>query len=103
MFARVHRLACECIRRGNYVVTIHAEEEMTADGLSIFDVENAILTGSILLRQRDLRSGEWKYVLRGKGLTGLAVGVVMKVGRSSERKLVILTVFGVRSSNGKRR
>jgi len=29
------------------VLTIHADEEMDADGLSVLDVENAILAGRI--------------------------------------------------------
>ena len=35
------------VRAREYVLTTHAEEEMDADGLSIFDVESAILTGVI--------------------------------------------------------
>lgn len=39
----------------------HGEEEMDEDGLSIFDVENAVLTGTIIERQRDNEKVEWKY------------------------------------------
>jgi len=35
----------ELIHTRRYVMTLHAEEEMDADGLSIFDVESVILTG----------------------------------------------------------
>jgi len=41
-------------------MTIHAEEEMDEDGLSIFDVERAILTGDIIERQKDRETEEWK-------------------------------------------
>jgi ribosomal protein L27 len=34
-------------------MTTHAEDELENDGLSIFDVENAILSGEIIERQRD--------------------------------------------------
>ena len=37
------------IRSRQYVMTLHADEEMDEDGLSIFDVESAILN-----RLRDL-------------------------------------------------
>jgi hypothetical protein len=37
---------------GSYVVTLHADEEMFDDGLTIFDIENAILTAQIEERQR---------------------------------------------------
>jgi hypothetical protein len=42
-------------------MTLHAEEEMEQDGFSIFDVENALLTGAIISRQTDRRSRERKY------------------------------------------
>ena len=43
----------ECIRTRQYVMTLHAEEEMDDDNLSIFDVERGILTGRIIERQQD--------------------------------------------------
>ncbi len=46
------------VRARQYVMTVHAEEEMDADGLSIFDVENALLTGRIVERQIDRPKGE---------------------------------------------
>ncbi len=45
-------------------MTLHAEEEMDNDGLSIFDVERAILTGRIMERQKDVMTTEWKYLIR---------------------------------------
>jgi hypothetical protein len=44
---------------------LHAEEEMVDHGLSVFDVEHAILTGRIVERQRDVHTREWKYVVEG--------------------------------------
>jgi hypothetical protein len=38
------------IRQEKYVVTLHADEEMEDDQLSIFDVECCILAGEILER-----------------------------------------------------
>jgi hypothetical protein len=35
------------VRSQQYIMTLHAEEEMTDDGFSIFDVESGILTGKI--------------------------------------------------------
>ena len=37
-------------------MTLHAEEEMDDDGLSIFDVERALLTGEIIERQKDYQT-----------------------------------------------
>ena len=39
-------------------MTLHAEEEMNNDDLTIYDVESAILTGKIVERQRDRETAE---------------------------------------------
>ena len=39
------------IRARAYVMTVHAEEEMTEDDFTIYDIERGILTGRILERQ----------------------------------------------------
>ena len=40
----------EKVQTLDYVMTIHAEEEMEDDDFSILDVERAILTGEIIER-----------------------------------------------------
>ena len=57
----------ELVRRGLYVMTTHADEEADADDFSVLDVENAILTGKIVERQKETETGEWKYVISGEG------------------------------------
>jgi len=80
------------IRARQYVMTVHAAEEMDDDGLSIFDVENAVLSGRIVGRQTDQPWGERKYVIRGRPLEGDdTVFVVAKLGPAGH--LVILTVY----------
>jgi hypothetical protein len=74
-----------------YVMTLHGEEEMNNDSLSIFDVERCILTGKILERQKDKATAEWKYRINGKSLSGGEVEVVTKI--SPTGKLVIITVY----------
>jgi hypothetical protein len=69
----------------------HAADEMEADGFSIFDVEHCILSGTILQRQRDARTGEWKYVVAGRSVSDEAIRTVAKLGPTG--KLVIITVF----------
>lgn len=46
----------EKTRAQEYVMTTHADDEMWDDGLTIRDVENAILTGQITERQKDRHS-----------------------------------------------
>ncbi len=58
----------EWIRQRQYVMTLHADEEMNDDGLTIYDVERGILTGEIPERQRDQGTGERKYRLRGENV-----------------------------------
>jgi hypothetical protein len=64
---------------------------MESDGLTIYDVEGAILAGQITERQRDRVSQEWKYLVSGQSLAGEDVTVVTKVGPTG--KLVFITVF----------
>ena len=74
------------------MVTLHAVEELEDDGLSVYDVEHAILVGKITRRQRDDDTGEWKYLVSGRTLLRDEVVVVAKL--SSTDKLVIITVYG---------
>ncbi len=52
MFERILKQMQEKIRTRQYIMTLHAEEEMDDDELTIFDVERAILTGKIIERQK---------------------------------------------------
>ena len=63
MHERILQRFRDRIRSLDYVVTLHAEEEMDEDGLSVFDLESAVLTGEIVERQRDRQTREWKYVV----------------------------------------
>ncbi|MCX7000741.1 MAG: DUF4258 domain-containing protein [Candidatus Sumerlaeota bacterium] len=72
-------------------MTLHAEEEMDEDGLSIYDVENCLLTGQIEERQRDIHTGERKYRICGEFINGRSMEVVVKFGPTG--KLVIITVY----------
>ena len=81
----------EKVQNQEYVLTLHAEDEMDRDDLTSFDIENALLTGKIVGRQRDLQSGEWKYVVEGQTHGSEIAVVVTKLTFS--RKLVIITVY----------
>jgi hypothetical protein len=76
---------------GQYVMTVHAEEEMVADDLAVFDVESAILNGRIVERKRDRHTQQAKYLVRGKALDDEMIGVVVKL--SPTGKMVIITVY----------
>jgi len=88
---KVLALFREKIRLREYVMTLHALEEMEDDGFSIFDVERAILTGTIVEKQKDQMTGESKYLVKGKSIKGAFMVAVGKIGPTD--KLVIVTVF----------
>jgi hypothetical protein len=72
-------------------MTLHAEEEMTDDDLTVLDVERAILLGHIRERHRDWEFGGCKYVVLGPALSDDPVGLVGRLSASG--KLVIVTVY----------
>jgi hypothetical protein len=79
------------IRAGEYVVPFHAADELDDDEISIFDVENIILIGEIVERQRDAQTRERKYVVRGETRDGAAACSVVKIGPTG--KVVIITAW----------
>ena len=53
MFERILTQLREKVRTRQYVMTVHANDEMDEDDLTIFDVESVILSGKIIERQKD--------------------------------------------------
>lgn len=91
MFERILKQFREKVRTRQYVMTLHASEEMDEDDLSIFDIESVVLSGNIIERQRDSASSEWKYLIKGETLTGSFAITVTKISHTG--KLIFLTVF----------
>ncbi len=91
MFAKTLKQIREKIRNLDYVVTLHADEAMDDDGLTIFDLEEIILTGEIFERQKEREAEEWKYLIRGNILIGEQAVAVVKV--SITKRLIIITVY----------
>ena len=84
---RIRRLVLE--RR--YVVTLHADDELNADGLTVYDLERVVLTGEIVEKQRDRNTAESKYRIRGQTIDGLSAEAVAKIAITD--KVVFLTVY----------
>ena len=91
MFERTLGRFRSLIRSGEYLLSIHALEEMAEDDLLTEDVENVILTGSIVDRQIDRATRERKYAFIGRDLAGDRVGLVAKIGAAD--KAVVITVY----------
>ena len=83
----------QLIRTLSYAVSTHAADELEDDNLTILDLENVVLSGQIVERQRDRNTRETKYVIQGSTLDGTAAEVVVKVGHTG--KLFIITVYVV--------
>jgi len=81
----------ELVRSSRYVMPLHGHVEMESDRLTLFDVEHCFLTGEIVERQRDARTGEWKYLVEGETGSGRPVVAVSKV--EPGEKLVVITVY----------
>ena len=91
MFERTLARFRSLIRSGEYLLSIHALEEMAEDDVLTEDIENVILTGSIVQRQIDRTTRERKYVSLGRDLAGDPVGLVVKIGAVG--KAVVITVY----------
>ena len=72
-------------------MTLHGEEEIDAEDLSVFDVERCILTGKIIERQKDRKTGEIKYRILGFMVSGDLMEVIAKFGPTG--KLFIITAY----------
>jgi ABC-type multidrug transport system ATPase subunit len=79
------------VRTMSYVVSTHAAEELEDDRLTLLDLENIILTGQIIARQRDARTREVKFVIAGTSCEGASAEVVAKIGPTG--RLIIITVY----------
>ena len=64
----------------------HAANELDDDEISVLDVEEIILTGSIIARQRDQQTRERKYVIRGATLAREAACCFVKIGPTRTRR-----------------
>ncbi|MEK6751294.1 MAG: DUF4258 domain-containing protein [Chloroflexota bacterium] len=91
MFERILEEIREKVRLRQYVMTLHAEEEMSDDELTIFDIERCLLTGEIVERQKDSNTGEWKHLVKGQTVADDKIIVVLKI--SPTGKLVFITVY----------
>ena len=88
----LHRMRNK-IRSGDYVITLHGDEELNAEELSVFDVERCVLTGKIVERQNDKQTGELKYRILGSMVSGDPMEVVAKFGPTG--RLFIITAYSI--------
>ena len=75
------------MQNGLYYLTEHADDEATAEGLDIYDVEQGILNGKI----RRTWPKEMKYEVVGSALDGRRIGVVCRITQTC--KVRVITVY----------
>ncbi len=92
MFDRMLQTFREKVRSLEYIISVHADEEMADEGFLVVDVENVVLTGRIRERQKDKRTSEWKYLIVGETVTHHVAVVVCKL--SVTGKMVVITIHG---------
>ena len=88
MYPRILRQIRALVRRGEYVLSVHAENEMADDCLTDQDLEAAILNGRIVRRERD-PIGRPKYVLEGTAMDGRGLTAVAQPFQTRQLILII--------------
>jgi len=91
MYEGILRRMRDLVLDQQYVMTYHARQEMNEDGLSVFDVEQGIITGEVVERQRDRATGGWKYRILGETIEGDSMELVARFSFSG--RVVVLTVY----------
>jgi len=75
------------VRNGLYYLTEHADDEASADGFDIYDIEHGILNGKI----RKTWPKEGKYEIVGVSLDLRSIGIVCRI--TGTRKVRVITVY----------
>jgi len=91
MFDRILTRVRRLVLARRYVVTLHADDELNADDLTVYDLERIILTGKIVEKQKDRATSESKYRIRGQTIDGSSAETVVKIAMTD--KIVFLTVY----------
>ncbi|ETW97951.1 MAG: hypothetical protein ETSY2_43585 [Candidatus Entotheonella gemina] len=91
MYDRILARIQEHIRQGEYILTDHVRDEMDEDDFTLYDLEQGILSGNILERQRDRVTREAKYRIRGTATDDREMEIIVKF--NFNRRLVIITVY----------
>lgn len=80
-----------CVRAERLALTLHADDEMRKDELTVRDVMSALLHGRVILQQLDRERHQRKYVVEGPSDDGSSICVVCRFGPMDD--LIVITVF----------
>lgn len=74
-------------------MSVHAMDEMAEDDLDILDVEQAILNGRVVRREKDDPRGI-KYIIEGLAIQGeIPVGIVGRF--KGDERFLIITIYEI--------
>ena len=99
MFDRSLKRMQERVCTHQYLITLHAQEDMDDDELSIFDVEQCIQAGEVVARYRDHVTVGYRYLVEGQTIAGDTIVVVGKLSASGT--LSIVTVYRIEGASRK--
>ncbi|HXG19693.1 MAG TPA: DUF4258 domain-containing protein [Methylomirabilota bacterium] len=91
MYPRILQQIQAFVRRGDYVLSIHVENELDNDECTEQDLEAAILNGEIVRRERDA-IGRPKYIIERMALDGRGLTAVAQPF-STRQLVVMVTVY----------
>lgn len=80
MFESVQRRIQKRVQEQHYIMTLPSEQEMVDDNLTIWDIQNAILSGDIVEGRQDPATSEWSYCIRGATMDGATIEVLVRLG-----------------------
>ena len=88
-------LVRHCLSDGRVIPGKHFREELANEGLNILDAHNVLRTGNIFQEpEPDIRSGDWKYRMKGTDLEGKPLAVVFCF--KDQATGFLITVFSIR-------
>ena len=83
----------ECVGADKFFITPHALVAIEQDLLTSADVISCLLAGEIVERQKDRKSGEYKYVIAGQAEDGSEIEVVAKLHKVGD--VYVITVYRI--------
>lgn len=91
MYPRILQQVQALVKQGEYVLSVHVENELEDDDFTDQDLEAAILNGVIVRRERD-KIGRPKSVIEGTALDGRGSTAVVQPFQTRQL-IVIVTAY----------
>ncbi|TSA11177.1 MAG: DUF4258 domain-containing protein [Deltaproteobacteria bacterium] len=87
---RTHHFICKEIETQHYEISLHADDERIAEGLTAYQIEYALLSCKIIEKYSDDPRGESCLVL---GFTPEGIPIHVVCGKSPSGNLILITIY----------